>query len=1014
MANGYFVAAQYWDRLSDRFASMFERGEQRRARLDAANAIGRDAQGYIKPVQLYEPGSYYGDAFNEAAASSFVAAARSAAREQFQLAAQRNKLDPDAFDAFAQTFVERQINGTPDQLKQPLRLDFAELAGQYKVGILANVNKMTEERRKASILSDADEVAQEHYQLAVAGDAEGMVKRSVELEASASALENMGAFSEAARVRQMAQRNVKIGPIIGRVNRGMEAREAVAPGQGGPLDAYISLVSGAESGGRANAKNPNSSATGLYQFINETWLDQVKRNHPDLAEGRTEEEVLALRKNPDAQSRVMATFTKENYDALRGAKITNIGKGELYLAHFLGAGDAIKVLKEDPNALASNVVDARSVAANKSVLAGKTVGEVRRWADRKMKEDTVQATLEGKYGTAQDYANAVAADMLGNPGKYDLDETTSRQVAGLVQNMGAARAAARVSEDSTQKADLAFDFGMAQLDYKQKIIADVEAGRDPADLSQEIIGTTIAMARKYHVPGVQTVMADQLANEFQATMRMAAQNRDTMAETIQEIARLHQGGARIEPSDRNVKAVDYLTKRMNGGRDLSLFVGEDRSKIEAAYKQFGMLPSLVRGQLQNASKWTTPEQAGALSAVVSFVRDLGQQRGMEAVTNDIARIVGEKEAGLLTELAGRDVGDPLALARANEQIQLMKAQGIDTLRRQRISLLGETPAKQAAELDTRVRKALEPGAITSAIRNVGEFNWNLVKDWNLPAPHRVLLGDSPEAFFQWLAPRHSQQFYDLARKNAHALIGDYEPDKAIERGVAKATEESAFSTYIRRPGEELSGPRLVPKAPERYWGGVEFREALAAAATARMNELKVQQPNMAGEIGQLLGIAAAIGDAGIGRPEGLEWKRDPTKLKEILNSGLPSVDRDATIDDARKLIAVEKIDVWPQGMKDGKPTYYVTLNHDGMYLPILDNFQPPPDAASKRQAGEAMVGWMRRVEEHTGIQIPAVVPGLGAGLYDRAAEEAKKVLGIGTGIGDAYDRFREGFNTGAK
>ena len=49
-----------------------------------------------------------------------------------------------------------------------------------------------------------------------------------------------------------------------------------------------------ESRGRANAKNLLSSATGAGQFIDTTWLDMIRRNRPDLAEGRTRTQILAL------------------------------------------------------------------------------------------------------------------------------------------------------------------------------------------------------------------------------------------------------------------------------------------------------------------------------------------------------------------------------------------------------------------------------------------------------------------------------------------------------------------------------------------------------------------------------------------------------------------------------------------------------------------------------------------------------------------------------------------------
>jgi hypothetical protein len=47
-----------------------------------------------------------------------------------------------------------------------------------------------------------------------------------------------------------------------------------------------------ESNGDRNAKNKHSSATGLGQFVNETWLVLIRAHRPDLATGRSEGEIL--------------------------------------------------------------------------------------------------------------------------------------------------------------------------------------------------------------------------------------------------------------------------------------------------------------------------------------------------------------------------------------------------------------------------------------------------------------------------------------------------------------------------------------------------------------------------------------------------------------------------------------------------------------------------------------------------------------------------------------------------
>lgn len=145
-----------------------------------------------------------------------------------------------------------------------------------------------------------------------------------------------------------------------------------------------------ESAGNPSAKAPTSSAAGLGQFIKATWLNTVQKHKPALFVGRTRDEVAAMRVGPDTtalQLEMLARFTEDNARAL-GAGFTD---GDLYLAHFLGIGDARKLFRAPPSDLASSHVTAAAVNANRSILAGKTCGQVRAWAQASMETRWVKA-----------------------------------------------------------------------------------------------------------------------------------------------------------------------------------------------------------------------------------------------------------------------------------------------------------------------------------------------------------------------------------------------------------------------------------------------------------------------------------------------------------------------------------------------------------------------------------------------------------------------------------------------
>lgn len=145
-------------------------------------------------------------------------------------------------------------------------------------------------------------------------------------------------------------------------------------------DEALSRIIQIESAGNPRATARTSSALGLAQFLNGTWLNVVRQHRPDLFNGRTNAQVLALRADPSLSIELLARFTEDNARVL-GAGFTD---GDLYLAHFSGAGVARKLMQAKPMADASTCYSAAAIAANRSILEDKSVGDVRAWAARKM------------------------------------------------------------------------------------------------------------------------------------------------------------------------------------------------------------------------------------------------------------------------------------------------------------------------------------------------------------------------------------------------------------------------------------------------------------------------------------------------------------------------------------------------------------------------------------------------------------------------------------------------------
>lgn len=161
---------------------------------------------------------------------------------------------------------------------------------------------------------------------------------------------------------------------------------------------YLYRVAMRESSLNPGARAKTSSAAGLFQFIDETWLNAVKKYGaahglsdfaadieagPDgrlsVADAARRKEILDLRFDPEKAAALAGELARENRSALEGALGRAVDAAELYAAHFLGAGGAKKLLSADAGASAAALLPA-AAKANRHVFydgaRAKTVGEV--------------------------------------------------------------------------------------------------------------------------------------------------------------------------------------------------------------------------------------------------------------------------------------------------------------------------------------------------------------------------------------------------------------------------------------------------------------------------------------------------------------------------------------------------------------------------------------------------------------------------------------------------------------
>lgn len=188
---------------------------------------------------------------------------------------------------------------------------------------------------------------------------------------------------------------------------------------------YLLATAQVESGLNPQAGAATSSARGLFQFIEQTWLATMKQAGGALGYGRYADaisknasgsyevrdsalrgEILRLRSDPTANAVMAGAFTKSNADVLRTRLGRSPSESELYIAHFLGAGGAARLIalaSANPNAEAAQFFS-HAAQANSPIFYDRSTGAPRSVAQ-------VRNILTARYDVARNSQNqpAVAA-----------------------------------------------------------------------------------------------------------------------------------------------------------------------------------------------------------------------------------------------------------------------------------------------------------------------------------------------------------------------------------------------------------------------------------------------------------------------------------------------------------------------------------------------------------------------------------------------------------------------------
>ncbi|HEV2099575.1 MAG TPA: transglycosylase SLT domain-containing protein [Stellaceae bacterium] len=188
---------------------------------------------------------------------------------------------------------------------------------------------------------------------------------------------------------------------------------------------YLLATAQVESGLNPQAGAPTSSARGLFQFVEQTWLGTIKQSGAALGYGRyaaaitqtgsgryvvqdpaMRQEILKLRNDPTANAVMAGAFTKANATYLTQKLGRPPSEGELYIAHFLGAGGAARLIglaASHPDAKAATLFPG-AAQANRSIFFDRQTGSARSLA-------AVRNVLTARYDVAARSGSPHAAPL---------------------------------------------------------------------------------------------------------------------------------------------------------------------------------------------------------------------------------------------------------------------------------------------------------------------------------------------------------------------------------------------------------------------------------------------------------------------------------------------------------------------------------------------------------------------------------------------------------------------------
>lgn len=281
---------------------------------------------------------------------------------------------------------------------------------------------------------------------------------------------------------------------------------------------YLLATAKMESNFNPKAAATTSSARGLFQFIDQTWLGTVKEAGAHLGYGQYADAItkspsgsysvsdpnaraaiMRLRDDPDASSAMAAVLTKSNGIKLTGAIGRRPTDAELYMAHFMGAGGATRMIQgaeQTPNASAAQMFP-NGAAANQSIFYDRS-GRERSVAE-------VYSVLTARYASAAGSPatqTAMAAAGGAVPGRFSAASAPVIDNAAYLSSFPDQRAVTPMTASSMTDAS-------SQEPVFRSLFQAGERSQPISPTVQELWGKLASTTPEVRVPGRLDLFSDR-------------------------------------------------------------------------------------------------------------------------------------------------------------------------------------------------------------------------------------------------------------------------------------------------------------------------------------------------------------------------------------------------------------------------------------------------------------------------------------------------------------------------